>query len=71
MPNAYLYTKVQNLEELKRLNEMKTLTENMIADNSAMRHLTNDEVYRKKLHNMNNVHRQKIADIEQQLKKYL
>jgi len=69
----YVYTLVSedNLEELKRLNEMKTLTENMIADNSAMRHLTNDEVYRKKLHSMNNVHRQKIADIEQQLKKYL
>lgn len=71
--NWYVYTKVKEdaLEEVKRLNEMKTLTERMMADNSAMWHLTNSENYRVKLHDMNNTHRQKLKDIEEQLKKYL
>lgn len=69
----YIYTKVAEdaLEEIKRLNRMKTLLENMIADNSEMRHLTNSESYRVKLHEMNNLHRKKLVDIEEQLKKYL
>ena len=50
---------------------MKTLTENMIADNSEMWHLTNDTAYQSKLHDMNNLHRKKVADIEEQLKKYI
>ena len=70
---GYVLTKVAEdaLEEVKRLNEMKTLTERMIADNSAMWHLTNDAAYRTKLHNMNDFNRKKLADIEEQLKKYL
>ena len=70
---GYVLTKVaeDNLEEVKRLNKMKTLTENMIADNSEMRHLTNDKEYQAKLHDMNNIHRRKLNDIEEQLKKYL
>lgn len=70
---GYVFTKVaeDSLEEVKRLNKMKTLTENMIKDNSEMRHLTNDAYYRTKLHDMNNLHRKKIQDIEEQLKKYL
>ena len=69
----YVFTKVaeDSLEEVKRLNKMKTLTENMIADNSAMWHLTNDAAYRTKLHSMNDLHRKKLVDIEEQLKKYL
>lgn len=69
----YVYTKVAEdaLEEVKRLNEMKTLTERMIADNSAMWHLTNDAAYRTKLHDMNDFNRKKLGDIEEQLKKYL
>lgn len=69
----YIYTKVAEdaLEEVKRLNKMKTLTERMIADNSEMRHLTNSESYRVKLHEMNNLHRKKLIDIENELKKYL
>ena len=69
----YVITKVaeDKLEELKRLNKMKTLTENMIADNSEMWHLTNDTAYQSKLHDMNNLHRKKVADIEEQLKKYI
>lgn len=71
--NAYIYTKVMDnkLEEVKRLNEMKTLTERMIEDNSAMRHLTNDAAYRTKLHDINEKHRSKLKDIEEQLKKYM
>ena len=69
----YLYTKVSEdaIEEVKRLNEMKTLTERMIEDNSVMWHLTNDENYRVKLHEMNERNRKKLADIEAQLKKYM
>ena len=43
----------------------------MIEDNSTMRHLTNDENYRVKLHNMNERHRDKLKDIEEQLAKYM
>ena len=69
----YVFTKVAEdaLEEVKRLNKMKTLTENMIKDNSEMWHLTNDAYYRTKLHDMNEIHRKKLQDIENQLKKYL
>lgn len=68
----YFYTKVKEdaLEDVKRLNEMKTLTERMIEDNSAMWHLTNDWDYKKKLHEMNEANRMKLKDIEEQLKKY-
>ena len=68
----YLYTKVKEdaLEDVKRLNEMKTRIERMIEDNSAMWHLSNDWAYRTKLHEMNEKNRVKLADIETQLKKY-
>lgn len=70
---GYVLTKVaeDSLEEVKRLNKMRTLTENMIADNSEMWHLTNSENYRVKLHEMNEIHRQKLKDIQEQLNKYL
>lgn len=67
----YIYVDVDNLKEVKRLNEMKVLTLRMIEDNSTMRHLTNDENYRVKLHNMNERHRAKLKDIEEQLAKYM
>lgn len=69
----YLYTKVaeDSLEDLKRLNEMKTMIERMIEDNSAMWHLTNDEDYKAKLHEMNEEHRAKLKTIEEQLKRYM
>jgi hypothetical protein len=50
---------------------MKVLTLRMIEDNSAMRHLTNDENYRVKLHDMNNRNREKLKDIDEQLAKYM
>ena len=69
----FVYTKVAEdaLEEVKRLNKMKTLTENMIRDNSEMWHLTNDQNYKAKLHEINELNRKKVQDIENQLKKYL
>ena len=67
----YIYVDVDNLKEVKRLNEMKVLTLRMIEDNSAMRHLTNDENYRVKLHDMNERNREKLKDIEEQLAKYM
>lgn len=69
----YLYTKVaeDSLEDLKRLNEMKTRIERMIEDNSAMWHDTKDWEYQKELHNMNEKHRKKLKDIEEQLKRYM
>ena len=71
--NAYIYTKVMEdkLEDVKRLNEMKTLVARMIEDNSAMRHLANDEAYRTKLHDMNDANRKKLSDIETQLARYM
>jgi hypothetical protein len=59
------------LEEVKRLNEMRTLTLRMIEDNSSMWHLTNDAAYRTKLHDMNELHRKKLKDIDEQLAKYM
>ena len=70
---GYVFTKVaeDTLEEVKRLNKMKTLTENMIANNSEMWELTNDKPYRIMLHDMNEKNRSKLKDIEAQLKKYM
>ena len=70
---GYVLTKVAEdaIEEVKRLNKMKTLTENMIANNSEMWHLTNDKEYQSKLHEMNNLNRKKLSDVEELLKKYL
>jgi len=69
----YLYTKVaeDSLEDLKRLNEMKTRIERMIEDNSAMWHDTKDWEYQKELHNMNETNRLKLKTIEEMLAKYL
>lgn len=69
----YIYTKVKEdaLEDIKRLNEMKTVLLRMIEDNSAMWHMTNDENYRVKLHDMNNRNREKLNDIDNELKKYM
>lgn len=69
--DAYLYTKVSNLEEIKRLNEFKTIIIQAIENNSSLRHLTNDKNYQNLLHNMNIENRKKLEDIETELKKYV
>ena len=68
--NAYLFTKVDNLEEIKRLNEFKTIIIQAIELNSSLRHFTNSQTYKNSLHNMNNENRKKLEDIEKELKKY-
>ena len=67
----YVFTKVaeDNLEEIKRLNELKTLVLNAIDTNSKMRHLVNDDWFKNKLHSMNESNRKKLEDINIQLKR--
>ena len=66
----YIYTLVKedNYERIKELNEFKTLLVQTIANNSAMRHKTKDPAFQKKLNEMNNANRKKLADIDEQLK---
>ena len=67
----YVFTKVSedNLEEIKILNELKSLVLIAIETNSKMRHLVNDEWFRNKLHSMNDANRSKLEDINIQLKR--
>lgn len=67
--NAYLFTKVaeDNYEELKRLEKFKTTLNIAMEANSALRHLTNDVKYRDWLHTINENHRKKMKDIEEQV----
>ena len=66
---AYLFTKVaeDNYEELKRLEKFKTTLNIAIEANSALRHLTNDKKYQNRLHTLNETHRKKMKDIEEQV----
>ncbi len=56
----YVFTKVaeDNLEELKRLNEIKAKINEVMPINSQLRHLTNSEPYKNKLHEANNMLRE-------------
>lgn len=67
----YVFTKVSedNLEEIKRLNELKSLVLIAIDTNSKMRHLVNDDWFKNKLHAMNESNRSKLEDINVQLKR--
>lgn len=69
--SGYVITKVaeDKLEELKRLSKMKTTVENMIQYNSELWHLTNDKNLKNMLHEMNDLLRMKLVDIENQQKK--
>ena len=69
----YIYTLVKEdgLEEVKRLNEFKAALLVAIEQNSTLWHLTNDESYQTKLHEMNEINRKKVDDINEQLKKYV
>lgn len=68
--NWYIYTKVSedNYDRIKELNEFKSLLINTIENNSAMWHKTKDVSYQRKLNEMNNSNRQKLIDINEQLK---
>lgn len=69
----YVYTLVKedNLEEIKRLNEFKSLLLVAIEQNSKLWSLTNDKNYQSILHYTNEKHRAKIKDIDNELKKYI
>ena len=71
-PRLYVYTKVaeDNLEEIKRLNELKSKVLVWIDNNSEIWHLVNDKTYKNKLHDMNEANRRKLNDIEVQLRKF-
>ena len=66
----YVITKVaeDKLEEVKRLNEFRTSLLNTIELNSKLRHLTNDTNYQSILHYTNEKNRNKLKDIDEQLK---
>lgn len=49
----YIYTKVNNLEEVKQLNEIKSEILVSTESNSKLWHLTNNQNYKKKLHDEN------------------
>jgi hypothetical protein len=69
----YVYTKVQedNLEEIKRLNEIKAKCNVIIDHLGDLRKMVNDENFRGILHYTANKCRKKIQDADEQLKKYL
>lgn len=71
--NFYIYTLVNDwaLEDIKRLNEMKSKIVQVIDLNSQLWHLANDTTYKNLLHQMNEVNRKKLNDIDNELKKYI
>lgn len=66
-PNAYLYTKVDNLEEIKRLETMKTECNNCIESLWKLWHLTNEENFRSILHYTADKIREKIKTCDEML----
>lgn len=71
--NFYIYTLVNDwaLEDIKRLNEMKSKIVQVIDLNSQLWHLANDTTYKNLLHQMNEANRKKLNDIDNELKKYI
>ena len=67
--DAYLYTKVSNIERIKKLNEMKTKILNWQEINSELWHLSWSQTHKDKLHDMNNFYREWIEYINNELKK--
>lgn len=71
--NWYIYTKVAEdaLEEVKRLNEIKSECNTLIEHLWTLWHLVNDENFRGILHYTAEKLRKKIADADEQLAKYM
>lgn len=67
----YLFTKVKedNFEDLIRLEKFKRTLNVAMTANSELRHLTNDPKYKDWLHSLNENHRKKMIDIENEIKK--
>lgn len=70
---GYLFTKVKenNYEVVKELNEMKTKILINIQNNSDLWHLTKSEFHRVKLHEDNEMLRERLDYINEQLAKYM
>lgn len=64
----YIYTNVDNLEEIKRLNRIKTLILNWMPINSELWHESNSEYHQWKLHDMNEFYREWLSYIDDKLK---
>ena len=70
-PYFYVYVLVKNnLEEIKRLNEFKTTLLLAIEQNSKLRHLTNQTSYKEELHNMNELNRKKLDQVNKMLESF-
>ena len=70
-PSLYIYVPVNdNLEEIKRLNEIKTECNNTITSLGKLWHLVNDDNFKSILHYTAEKLRSKIKDCDEQLKKY-
>lgn len=71
--NWYIYTKVAEdaIEEIKRLNELRTKIVQVIELNSAIWNLVNDTTYKNSLHKMNEDNRKKLKTVEELLTKYV
>lgn len=69
----YVYTKVaeDNMEEIKRLNEIKAKCNVIIDHLSELWHMVNDKNFQAELHHIANRCRKKIEDANNELKKYL
>lgn len=72
-PRLYVYTKVQedNMEEIKRLNEIKAKCNVIIDHLGELWHMVNDTNFQWILHYTAEKLRKKIADADEQLKKYI
>lgn len=68
--NAYVYTKVDNLEEIKRLEQIKTECNTLIEHLWTLRHLVNDTNFQWVLHYTAEKLRWKIKDADNELAKY-
>ena len=68
-PNFYIYVLVNDkLEEVKRLNEIKAKIVNWMELNSELWHLSNSELHKDKLHDMNNFYRDWLSYIDGELR---
>lgn len=68
-PYFYVYVLVNdNLEEVKRLNEIKAKIVNWVGINSELWHLSNSKSHKDKLHDMNNFYREWLSYIDGELK---
>jgi len=69
----FVYTKVaeDNLERVKKLNEMRTKILNWMDTNSSLWHLSWSQHHKDKLHEMNDFYRKWLDTIDTELKKYL